>query len=262
MTTSISNIDLKNDFTKIHEIYDVVLTKYTSTISAIDKSTDRLHLGTCLILLKSLYNHLTSLNLLFERCYIESSGAVATSLWEKSITLQYLLLDLNTRIPIYSTHETFKKSPWTIKTMVTDIVNNERLPADKKMEDSIDMLYLQYSYLCAIKHGNPYTVTYLNRVQSGKSFFDPTPHIAIEDKDIIGLLYLYSVTTVFDAILDFSKVFCSIEVHERLKLIDKRITSVVTKLDLKVPKIITASIKDFRPEFWDVLEDLSNKHSI
>ncbi len=240
-------------------MYDVVITEYASTISAIDTSSDRLHLGNCLILLKSIYNHLTSLNFLFERCYIESSAAVATSLWEKSITLQYLLLDLNKRIPVYSTHGTFKKSPWKIKTMVTDIVNNEKLPSGKKIEDSIDMLYLQYSYLCAIKHGNPYTVTYLNRLQDGESFFEPTPTISIEDKDIIGLLYSYSVTSLFDAIRDFSKVFCPEETYVKLKLIDKRITSVVTTLDLKVPTVIISSIKDFRPEFWNVLEELTNK---
>lgn len=260
MTASITHINLKKDFSKIHEMYDVVITEYASTISAVNKSSDRLQLGTCLILLKSLYNHLTSLNVLFEKCYIESSGAVATSLWEKSITLQYLLIDLNNRIPVYSKHGTFKKSPWTIKTMVTDIVNHEKLPPGKKIEDSIDMLYLQYSYLCAIKHGNPYTVTYLNRVQEGENFFEPTPKIAIEDKDIIGLLYLYSVTTVFDALRDFSKIFCSVEIYEKLKLIDRKITSVVTKLNLKVPTIIMASTKDFRPGFWDVLEELTEKH--
>ena len=259
MAESILNIDLKKDFSKIHGIYEVVISEYASTISAIKKSSDKLHLGTCSILLKSLYNHLTSLNILFESCYIESSGAVATSLWEKSITLQYLLLDLNDRIPIYSTHGTFKKCPWTIKTMVTDIVNNEMPPAGKNPEDSIDMLYLQYSYLCAIKHGNPYTLTYLNRAQADENFFEPTPKIAIEDKDIIGLLYLYSVTTFFDAIRDFSKIFCSSEAYDRLKLIDRRITSVMSKLDLKVPTIIMTSIKDFRPEFWDSLEELTNR---
>lgn len=260
MTTTISHIDLEDDFSKIHEMYEVVRTEYALTLSAIDQSTDRLNLGTCIILLKSLYNHLTSLNLLFENCYIESSGAVATSLWEKSITLQYLLLNLNDRVPVYSTHGTFKKSPWTIKTMVADIINNENPSAGIRVEDSIDMLYLQYSYLCAIKHGNPYTLTYLNRVQDNENFFEPTPKIAIEDKDIIGLLYLHSVTTVFDAIREFSKAFCSLEIYERLKLIDKKMHSVVKKLDLQVPAIIMTSIKDFRPEFWDVLEDLANKH--
>ena len=257
MTTSVSNIDLKKDFTQIHEIYSVVITEYASTIRNVNKSSDKLFLGTSLILLKSLHNHLTSLNVLFERCYIESSGAVATSLWEKSITLQYLLLDLTNRIPVYSKHGTFKRTPWAIKTMVTDIVNHEPLPKGKKVEDSIDLLYLQYSYLCAIKHGNPYTISYLNRVQEGESFFEPTPSISIEDKDIIGLLYLYSSTTVFDAIRDFSKAFCSPEFHDRLKLLDRKITSAVTKLNLKVPTIIMTSIKDFRAEFWDVLEELN-----
>lgn len=256
MTTPISNINIEADFVEIHAIRQIVITEYAATISKINKTSDKLHLGTCLILLKSLYNHLTALELLIEKCYIESSGAVATSLWEKSIALQYLLLDPYNRIELYSKHDTFKKTPWNIKTMVTDIVKNEPLPKGKKIEDSIDLLYLQYSYLCAIKHGNPYTVTYLNRVQEGENFFEPSPRISPIDKDILGLLYLYSVTTLFEALRDFSKSFCSSEIYENLKLIDRKITANLSNIDLKVPTIIMASVKDFRPEFWDLLIEL------
>lgn len=257
MAESISNIDLKKDFAKIHEIYEVVISEYASTLKGINQASNKLHLGTALILLKSLYNHLTSLELLLEKCYVESSGAVATSLWEKSITLQYLLLDLDQRIPVYVTHNTFKSTPWTIKKMVTDIVKHEPLPKGKKLEDSFDLLYLQYSYLCAIKHGNPYTLTYLNKIQEGEDIFEPKPTLSINDKDIVGLLYMYSVTTVYDAIREFSKAFCPPDFHERLKLIDRNITSAVTQLDLKLPTIIMTSAKDFRPEFWDLLKGLN-----
>lgn len=261
MTTSISTLNLENDFSEIYKIRKVVTTEYATTISAVSASSNKMHLGTCVILLKSLYNHLTSLELLIEQCYIESSGAVATSLWEKSITVQYLLLDLNNRMTIYFDHDTFKRSPWNIKTMVTDIVKNERLSENKKNEDNIDLLYLQYSYLCAIKHGNPYTVTYLNRHVQGENFFEPCPRITIEDKDILGLLYLYSVTTFFDAIREFSKLFCSVDNYERLKRIDNQISINMKNLELKVPTIIMTSAKDFRPEFWDLLLSLADMHN-
>lgn len=256
MTAPISNINIESDFRPIHAIRQIVKTEYGVTISKVNRNSDKLHLGTCLILLKSLYNHLTSLELLIEKCYIESSGAIATSLWEKSITLQYLLLDPNNRIELYSKHDTFKKTPWTIKNMVTDIVKNEPLPKGKKIEDSIDLLYLQYSYLCAIKHGNPYTVTYLNRVQEGENFFEPSPRILPIDKDILGLLYLYSVTTLFEALRDFSRTFCSSDIYENLKLIDRKITADLSSIGLKIPTIIMTSVKDFRPEFWDLLVEL------
>ncbi len=256
MTAPISNINIRVDVGEIDAIRQIAITEYAITIAKVNRNSDKLHLGTCLILLKSMYNHLTSLELLIEKCYIESSGAIATTLWEKSITLQYLLLDPNNRIEIYSKHNTFKKAPWTIKHMVTDIVKNEPLPKGKKIEDNIDLLYLQYSYLCAIKHGNPYTLTYLNRVQEDENFFEPSPIISPIDKDILGLLYLYSITTLFEALRDFSKTFCSAEIYENLKLIDRKITSSLSKIDLKIPTIIMTSVKDFRPEFWDLLVEL------
>lgn len=261
MTTPISKINIEVDFVEIHAIRQIAVTEYSTTISKINKTSDKLHLGTCLILMKSLYNHLTSLELLIEKCYIESSGAIATSLWEKSITLQYLILDPKNRIELYSKHDTFKKTPWNIKTMVTDIVKNEPLLKGKKIEDNIDLLYMQYSYLCAIKHGNPYTVMYLNRVQEGENFFEPSPRILPIDKDILGLLYLFSVTTLFDALLAFSKSFCFSETYENLKHIDGKITANLSNIDLKVPTIIMTSVKDFRPEFWDLLIELVKRIS-
>jgi len=168
-----------------------------------------------------------------------------------------LLLDLNNRIEFYSKHDTFKKTPWNIKTMVTDIVKNEPLPEGKKIENSIDLLYFQYSYLCTIKHGNSYTLTYLNRIQEGENYFEPSPRISPIDKDILGLLYLYSVRMLFEAFRDFSKSFCSSEIYANLKLIDRKITANLSNIDLKVPTIIMTSAKDFRPEFWALLIEIA-----
>jgi hypothetical protein len=260
MTDTISNINLKNEFEVICELRDLVIKDYANTIKSVQKTSDKLGLGTSILLLKSMFNHLTSLEPLLKRCSIESSGAVATSLWEKSIMLQFLLFEPQTRFKVYSEHDTFKKLPWSIKYMVDDIVKREPLSKHKNSQDNIDLQYLQYSYLCAIKHGNPYTLSYLNRLTNNEDFFEPKSQINIEDKDILGWIYLNSITNFFDAIREFSKVFGSEEQFEKLRQLDKEISfKYITKIQLKIPQIISTSPKDFRKEFWKYLMDLDEK---
>ena len=64
MTSSISKINFATDFPQINKIYEVALAEYSSTIKSVDQSSDRLQLGVCIQILKSIYNHLTSLKLL------------------------------------------------------------------------------------------------------------------------------------------------------------------------------------------------------
>lgn len=263
MKNTIFNIDLKSEFKIICELRDIIVKEYASTIKSVQKTADRLELGTSILLLKSMFNHLTSLEPLLERCSIESSGSVATSLWEKSIMLQFLLCDPQTRFKIYTEHDTFKKLPWTIKDMVVDVVKREPLSENKNTQDNIDLQYLQYSYLCAIKHGNPYTLSYLNRLTDQEDFFEPKSQINGEDKDILGWLYLNSITNFFNAIKEFSRVFGSKQQFEILRQLDKEITfKYINGIDLKIPQIISASPKDYRKEFWEYLVDLDTKKQI
>ena len=260
MTSSISKINFATDFPQINKIYEVALAEYSSTIKSVDQSSDRLQLGVCIQILKSIYNHLTSLKLLLENCYIYSGGAVATSLWEKSILLQYLLIDKEPRINSYVTHDTFKKLPWNVREMVKGIVETEVIPVGKSQIDMIDLFYLQYSYLCAIKHGNPYTLTYLNRLTEDENFFQPSPAISPIDKDIIGFLFIVSNTTLIETLKCFSKHFCFPEQHDRLRLLDKEITKSMKEIKLNIPQIIKTSSNDFRQEFWDYLVELDKKY--
>jgi hypothetical protein len=260
MSTTISNIDIKAEFKLIFELREIIVKEFASSIKSVQKNSDRLELGTSLLLLKSIFNHLISLECLLERCAIESSGSVATSLWEKSMMLQFLLYDTKTRIKVYAEHNTFKKLPWTIRDMVIDVVKRETLSKNRNAQDSIDLQYLQYSYLCAIKHGNPYTLSYLNRLTAKEDFFEPKPHINIEDKDILGWIYLNSITSLFDALREFSKVFTTKEQHDKLIELDNEITfKYIRNIELKIPQIIMTSPKDFRKEFWDYLVDLNAK---
>src|SRR5687767_2594363 len=102
MSTTISNIDIKAEFKLIFELREIIVKEFANSIISVQKNSDKLDLGTSLLLLKSIFNHLISLECLLERCAIESSGSVATSLWEKSMMLQFLLYDTKTRIKVYA----------------------------------------------------------------------------------------------------------------------------------------------------------------
>jgi hypothetical protein len=260
MKKSISAINLKGEFKLISEVRDIVINEYAITIKAVQNTSERLELGISLLVLKSIYNHLTSIESLIEDCSIESCGAVATSLWEKSIMLQYLLCEPKERFKSYASHNSFKKLPWSIKDMVRDIVKRETLPENRTIEDVIDMFYLQYSYLCAIKHGNPYTLSYLNRLTPDEDFFKPKLQISSEDIDILGWIYLNVVTNFFDVIMLFAKIFTTDEQYKKLQLIDKEISSkYFRRINLRVPQIISTSPKEFRKEFWDYLLEIDAK---
>ena len=262
MTTNITSIKLSHDFEEIFKIREEIVSEYSLTIKSVITTSDRLQLGTCLIIMKSIFNHLTALELLLEKCYIESAGSIATSLWEKSITLQYLILDIENRIKAYTTHDSFKKSPWPIKTMVTDIVKHENWSSPEKAEVNTELLYLQYSYLCAIKHGNPYTMSYLNRHLSNENIFQPEPIIDNEDKNILGFLYLYALTAMFDSLKAFSKKFCIISKYKELEQFGEQLTKNILQIKMSVPQIIISSPKDFRKEFLEYLQNLDKTQQL
>ena len=219
---------------------------------------NRISLGTSGIILNSIFEHLNSLNLLLDLGHIESAGSVATSLWERSITLQYLLTNSIELTKIYSSHDKVKKTPWNIKQMVNAIVNDENHKTrDPEIEK--ELLYMQYTYLCAMKHGNPFTISYLNRLEIDKTkVIGLKPNFTKQDEDLKNYMSLLSITTSFDALFKFAKVFCKIEKQEELKRLNIEMTQTIIKdLKLKVPKIIHTSEKEFRTEFWQYLQTLN-----
>lgn len=254
------NQTLKELYPLIAELDELLLEEYPNTIRSINQTADKLELGTGSLLLKSIYNHHSSLKILLEGHFLESAGSVLTSLWEKSIMVQYLVLDLTERVHKYSSHQTFKKLPWSVKTMVEGISRSEKIGPDKKMQNHIDLFYMQYSFLCAIKHGNPYTLTRINRVSDNEDFFEPNPRLNEKEQDTLGYLWLLSITTFFDALQAYARALCTKSQFLKLDLINKKITyDYMPKIMLDVPQIIQPSTDDFSVEFWDLLENLHNQ---
>ncbi len=120
------------------------------------------------------------------------------------------------------------------------------------------LYYLQYSFFCAIKHGNPHTISYLNRPDrsSNKKLFVIKPNDSFEDRDIKYYFFLLLTEMALDTLLDFCKFYSNqMNVSAVQELI--RFTSQISKsFPLDVPKIIHASPDEYDKEFWRVLQEL------
>lgn len=223
---------------------------------------DRLSLGTSGIYLNSIFEHLFSLELLLEKGLIESAGSVGTSLWERAITLQYLLTNPIVLTQEHSLHKKVKKTPWNIRQMVNGIIESEQLPSHRKPEIEKDLLYIQYTYFCAIKHGNPYTISYLNRLEKNgadTSVIGLNSNHSNEDEDLKNWILLVSSTTAFEALLKFAKQFCIQGKIDALNIINRDLTkTIINDIDLKVPQVILTSAEEFKEEFWNYLTELEN----
>ncbi|MBC7847761.1 MAG: hypothetical protein H7Y10_14875 [Flavobacterium sp.] len=248
MTKSIKIEHLK----KIVENEFLNITKYL-----IPGEIDKLSLGTAGLFLNSIFEHLHSLNLLLDLGLIESAASVSTSLWERSITLQYIMTNHIEFTKAHAKHDKVKKTPWNIKQMVNGIIDFENHKV-RNPEIEKDLLYMQYTYLCAIKHGSPFTMTYLNRIEKdNNTVIGLKPNFTKQDEDLKNYLLLLSITTAFEGILKFSKVFCKKEKNEQLARLNRKITQTIIKdLNLDVPQIIYSDEKEFKTDFWEYLQNL------
>ena len=261
MDKTISGLELAKDLPKVFEI--IIIPQYGNTLESVivkKERKDKVELGTSLQILKSIHKHFDSIELLVKSCFIESTGSVATSLWEKSIALQYLLNDPSKRVKKYISHDSFRYTPWSVKKMVKNIVHSENRIDHNEVEKNIILLYMQYSYLCAIKHGNPYTLSYLNRLVEDANLFKPDPSITNEDISILKWIYLNSMTTFLDALQSFSSYFCKPDQSDLLSNIDQRITfQLIPKIEMVVPPIIRFNDDDFEDDFFEYLKELVKK---
>jgi hypothetical protein len=92
-----------------------------------------------------------------------------------------------TNAQIVTDHKKAKSTPWTIYEMVKDVITHERQftqTATRPFE--IENFYLQYTFLSSIKHGNPYTISYLNRPEKNQDqkLFNLKPNESPEDKGL------------------------------------------------------------------------------
>jgi hypothetical protein len=244
--------------TKIERIEKTINKEYNEISKFIrNGEIDKLSFGTSIIYLNSVFEHLHSLKILIKSGFVESAGAIATSLWERSITLQYLLTKPLELSQIHSNHHKVKRTPWSVKQMVGGIIESENNSnIDKELEKEI--LYIQYTYLCAIKHGNPFTISYLNRLENNREkIIGINPNLTKEDEDFRHYLLLISLITSFEALMKFSEIYCTAKKNEYLLKLNTEITkTIITEIDLKVPQVIEASEDEFRSAFWEYLDNL------
>lgn len=239
-------------------IYNMVEQAFTRVPHGLVQSLDdeRLKvLGTCGIYLRSIAEMLHTINELVDKGFVESAGTITTALWERAITFRKILLDPKKNAQIHAEHEKAKKTPWQIFDMVKD-VTAKHSKDPYKLKDGIKLFYLQYTFLSAIKHGNPYTISYLNRpgrTVSEENVFSVQGNDCFEDEDLRLYLLLLAMDNALDALIEFTAEFRDEASLTEVKEIRRFLNEILANLPLDVPKTMITSPEEMGKEFWDLL---------
>ncbi|HXB45807.1 MAG TPA: hypothetical protein VNV85_17190 [Puia sp.] len=247
-------------------IYDLIEKEYENALDGlvidIDDELRSKTIGTCGIYLSSIVELLHTTKQLIENGFIESAGSTSAALWERSLTLRKIMLDPGNNSQIHVEHAKFKKTPWTIWNMVKEISDKE-IQEKEKRKNACKLFYMQYSFLCSIKHGNPYTISYLNRPDKSsiEALFKVKPNDSFEDNDLKLYILLISMDIALDAILEYSKEYRKSNQVRALKEIRSLLNRVATYIPLDIAKIFITSPEEMGKEFWEFLEKLDAEES-
>jgi hypothetical protein len=252
----------------INSLYDLVLTEFQLLprglhVGHFGNETSKKTLGTCAIYLSSLCELLHTTKKLLNNGFIESAGTVATSAWERTITLRMILTNPDDYSNILTEHVKAKKTPWDINQMLIEIVKKEHpYYTSEKMNEEVDLMYLQYTLLCTIKHGNPYTLSYLNRPDRSSvlELFAIKPNDCLEDQDLKLYLKFLVLDTALDTLVDFFDMYGTREKKNQLNDFRKHVTTIIMAVDLDVPKIFIASPNEYKPEQWKHFGDIDERY--
>lgn len=255
---------LENDQNKtlFSSMYDLVLTQFEDALrfTDVDSLTEERKkiIGTCAIYLSSLVELLHTLRDLMDKGYIESGGTVATACWERALTLRKIMIEPELNAQIHTDHQKAKKAPWSIYKMVCDVLANEHnlksIGSKRPYEEKI--FYLQYTFLSSIKHGNPYTISYLYRpgYSSDEKLFRFKPNDSFEDKDLNSYIKMIIADNALDALIDYSKEFRTN--HNILKDLRGQFNAVINKVELQVPLVFLTTPEEMGQDYWDHLLEL------
>ena len=268
MNLTIKDLELlanEQNKTVYYSMYDIVLAQFVDALRFTDITnlTEERQkiLGTCGIYLSSLVELLHTLRELIDKGHIESGGAVATACWERALTLRKILIDPELNAQIHTDHQKAKKTPWSIYNMVCDVLANER---DKKSigfkrpyEEQI--FYLQYTFLSSIKHGNPYTISYLYRpgYSSDEKLFRFKSNDSFEDKDLRIYIKMVVIDNALDALIDYSNEFRTD--HKFLKDLRAQFDGIINEVELHVPSVFLTTPEEMGQDYWDHLLELERR---
>ncbi len=268
MNITVKDLELLvNDKNKsvYNSMYDIILGQFEDALRYID--IDNLNeerqkvLGTCGIYLSSIVELLHTLRDLIDKGYIESAGSIATACWERILTLRKILIEPIPNAQIHTDHAIAKKTPWTVYNMVCDVLENERrikhittkLPFEEKN------FYMQYTVLSSIKHGNPFTISYLYRpdYSSDEKLFRLKSNDSIKDKDLKIYIKMLIIDNALDALLDYSREFRSN--YSFLEDLRQEFDGLIGSVELQVPSIMLTTPEEMGQDYWDYLIELEKR---
>lgn len=268
MNITIKDLEfLVNDSNKVayNSMYDLILGQFENAlmftdIASLTEEREKA-MGTCGVYLSSLVELLNTLRDLMERGYIESAGSIATACWERALTLRKIMIDPVLNSQIHTDHKKAKKMPWTVKSMVCDVLEKEL-----RINNTTDQhpfaeksFYMQYTFLSSIKHGNPYTISHLNRpdYSSDEKLFKFKSNDSLEDKDLKIYIKMLVIDNALDALIDYSIEFRTR--YDFLLDLRKQFNELTSSVELQVPSIMLTTPEEMTQEYWDYLIEL-DKH--
>lgn len=256
-----------NDSNKVvyNSMYDLILGQIENALQFTDVANmteeKQKAMGTCGVYLSSLVELLNTLRDLMDKGYIESAGSIATACWERAVTLRKIMINPVVNAQTHTDHEKAKNMPWNVKSMIGDILENEL-----RINNSPDQhpfaeksFYMQYTLLSSIKHGNPYTISYLNRpgYSSDEKLFKFKSNDSFEDKDLKIYIKMLVIDNALDALIDYSIEFRTN--YDFLLDLRKQFNDLISSVELQVPSIMLTTPEEMTQEYWDYLIEL-DKH--
>jgi hypothetical protein len=216
---------------------------------------EKLALGIFGMFLKTILADLRSAHVLISIGYPLSAATTASSLWEKSVMGRFILKSPTERVQAYFEHPSKKKLPWDMKTMLQElIVEND--PATKAK--AVDLYYVQYTYLCSLKHPQAETISEASRLH-----FDQTRTMELipgRPNDSKGLNFLILAQMLYST-LEFMNfvvpIFCNSELVNACTHLSAKLGKIcfVDNLTLQIPYQLQLKPGDISPEAFEHLRN-------
>lgn len=258
---------LVNDRNKTgyNSMYNIILDQFEDSLRYIDVgnlSEERQKvIGTCGIYLSSIVELLHTLRDLIDKGHIESAGSVATACWERTLTLRKIMIEPIVNAQIHTDHVKVKKTPWTIYNMVCDVLAKERRNNNITIKSPFEEknFYMQYTVLSSIKHGNPFTISYIYRpgFSSDEKLFRLKSNDSIEDKDLKIYIKMLVIDNALDALLDYSREFRTN--YSFLEDMRQQFDNLIGSVELQVPSIMLTTPEELGQDYWNYLLELEKR---
>jgi hypothetical protein len=203
---------------------------------------------------------LICLNGLMEQGYLGPAASVGAGLWEKSVTLIYILQDPVQRSQEFAEHVAMTRLPWSIREMVTDIARVVVKTGEVTDKVRFERVYRQYSALCFLKHPNPQAIAHLGRASMEANRLPlGAPDLYADSEGYGTMIYQFSVGIFSNAILAFADKYCKNEFDIHCAHFDREaggiLASCIRSGKLRVPPHVATAPDEIPSEFLDFLRE-------